>query len=598
MIVKDEEKFLEHCLDSVRHFVSEIILVDTGSRDRTREIGRSLGARIYEHSWENDFSKHRNQSIQYAHGDWILWLDADEALEPGGDQRLQAAVCLPGTDGLLVTMVCYFDNRSRVSWNNSLKLFKNKQGIHFEGTVHNQVKGVKAISFCPVKFFHYGYDQGPQVVQNKFMRTSALLRQAIQKEPGNFRHHHDLAVALASQYRFSQALDSGLKAIELYHKNHESDPNILWTYFVTASANYNLDRLSEARSLAEAALKINPCHLDSFYVLALVQARQKNRAGFEQAYKQFMEWRLHYESFPEHLGSIVINTIGEKWRLDLEYGALLLDEGLKSEAVRLFSESCTQAPDPSKAYQLAGQLCRMRHALDSAGEFFDQAGSAGLASAAVQYEKAQLKQAAGQESVFRTMLSDLLEKKELSMEPQTMVSLAADALKLGHYTKAESLLHEGISQGFENAAVCTLLALALKYQGKVQEAVDWNLKALEYIENDQDALVNLGHLYYEQKNWRTSCDYYQRALKTNPNQADVLLRLSLIALMDQDLETCIQYCDRLLNVLDVPHDLVIDSFRDVAQVYRWISEALVKQNKKTLAAEALILASGLDAANP
>jgi hypothetical protein len=78
----------------------------------------------------------------------------------------------------------------------------------------------------------------------------------------------------------------------------------------------------------------------------------------------------------------------------------------------------------------------------------------------------------------------------------------------------------------------------------------------------------------------------------------VLLRLSLIALMDQDLETCIQYCDRLLNVLDVPHDLVIDSFRDVAQVYRWISEALVKQNKKTLAAEALILASGLDAANP
>ena len=78
LIVKNEEEFLPQCLESIKDVVDEIIVVDTGSTDRTVEIAKSFGAKVYHHAWENDFSKHRNQSIGYASSDWIFILDADE----------------------------------------------------------------------------------------------------------------------------------------------------------------------------------------------------------------------------------------------------------------------------------------------------------------------------------------------------------------------------------------------------------------------------------------------------------------------------------------------------------------------------------------
>lgn len=78
MIVRNEETLLPRCLQSIQGIADEIIVVDTGSTDRTIEIGRRFGAKVYHHPWENDFSKHRNQSLSYATMDWVLVLDADE----------------------------------------------------------------------------------------------------------------------------------------------------------------------------------------------------------------------------------------------------------------------------------------------------------------------------------------------------------------------------------------------------------------------------------------------------------------------------------------------------------------------------------------
>src|SRR4030066_756382 len=81
MIVKNEEKFLAQCLKSIKDAVDEIIIVDTGSTDNTVEIAQSFGAKVYHHPWRNSFSEARNHSLSYATCDWILQIDADEALE-------------------------------------------------------------------------------------------------------------------------------------------------------------------------------------------------------------------------------------------------------------------------------------------------------------------------------------------------------------------------------------------------------------------------------------------------------------------------------------------------------------------------------------
>ena len=82
MIVKNEERFLGQCLASVKDIADELIVIDTGSTDRTVEIAREHGAQVGNFEWCNDFAAARNASIAPATGDWILFLDADEELSP------------------------------------------------------------------------------------------------------------------------------------------------------------------------------------------------------------------------------------------------------------------------------------------------------------------------------------------------------------------------------------------------------------------------------------------------------------------------------------------------------------------------------------
>jgi tetratricopeptide (TPR) repeat protein len=88
MIVRDGEAHLPSCLASVRPFVQEIVIADTGSTDRSIEIARSFGARVIEVPWEDDFSKARNASLAEVRSDWVLSLDADERLDPSEALRL------------------------------------------------------------------------------------------------------------------------------------------------------------------------------------------------------------------------------------------------------------------------------------------------------------------------------------------------------------------------------------------------------------------------------------------------------------------------------------------------------------------------------
>lgn len=78
MIVKDEEEALPGCLESVRGLVDEIIVVDTGSKDRTPEIAKKYGAKVFSFRWINDFAAARNESLRHATGDYIFWLDVDD----------------------------------------------------------------------------------------------------------------------------------------------------------------------------------------------------------------------------------------------------------------------------------------------------------------------------------------------------------------------------------------------------------------------------------------------------------------------------------------------------------------------------------------
>jgi len=98
MIVKNEEATLAHCLESVKSLVDEMIIVDTGSSDRTIDIAREFGAQIYHFKWCDDFAAARNESLKFCKGDWVLILDADEAIDPLDHKKIINACKNPWAD--------------------------------------------------------------------------------------------------------------------------------------------------------------------------------------------------------------------------------------------------------------------------------------------------------------------------------------------------------------------------------------------------------------------------------------------------------------------------------------------------------------------
>ncbi len=90
MIVRNESAHLADCLGSVADLVDEIVVVDTGSTDGTRDLAARFGARVYEFTWVDSFAAARNESLRHATGDWIFWLDGDEFLDEENRLKVKA----------------------------------------------------------------------------------------------------------------------------------------------------------------------------------------------------------------------------------------------------------------------------------------------------------------------------------------------------------------------------------------------------------------------------------------------------------------------------------------------------------------------------
>ncbi|MBE9491262.1 MAG: tetratricopeptide repeat protein, partial [Bacteroidetes bacterium] len=160
MIVKNEEQHLGKCLMSVKPVVDEMIVVDTGSTDRTMDIARAFGARVYDFKWTNDFSEARNFSISKASGDWILVMDADEVISPTDYDSLRKIVrrsspksaaylfetrnytVLVNTVGWVPNNGRYEEEQAGTGWHpsNKVRLFSNDSRIKFENPVHELVE--------------------------------------------------------------------------------------------------------------------------------------------------------------------------------------------------------------------------------------------------------------------------------------------------------------------------------------------------------------------------------------------------------------------------------------------------------------------------
>ncbi|MHC1728117.1 MAG: glycosyltransferase [Syntrophobacteraceae bacterium] len=220
MIAKNEAERLPACLESVRGLVDEIILVDTGSQDKTREVALSHDARVISFPWKDDFAAARNESLRHATGNWIIFLDADEKLNPlGKDDCLRKAASTPGLDAFTVPIINWRpDGKTDSTLGRAVRFFRNFPGICFAGRVHETVEyfliQAGAISgHAPFEIEHFGYGLDPATIKTKYQRNLKLLQQELAEDPknANARYHLGLTfMALECEAEARRAFDQAL----------------------------------------------------------------------------------------------------------------------------------------------------------------------------------------------------------------------------------------------------------------------------------------------------------------------------------------------------------------------------------------------------
>jgi glycosyltransferase involved in cell wall biosynthesis len=186
MIVKDEEAMLPRCLAAVAEYVDELLVVDTGSTDRTIAIAESFGAKVLHHEWDGDFSAARNVGLDAATSDWLMYLDADEVLVEGEGPRLRELLGHTWREGIFLTESNHVGElQDGVAVQHAaLRLFKNHPDYRFEGRVHEQFAHrlpalAERVEYTQVRVEHFGYLGAVRDAKEKSRRNLELLERQV-----------------------------------------------------------------------------------------------------------------------------------------------------------------------------------------------------------------------------------------------------------------------------------------------------------------------------------------------------------------------------------------------------------------------------------
>jgi tetratricopeptide (TPR) repeat protein len=215
MIVKNEETFLDGALTSAGDVVDEMVVVDTGSRDRTRDIARSHGASVFEFPWNDSFSDARNESLRHVRGRWVLILDADERVVPGpGWRELRRRLEAVHDGRCFAVPIENRDLDDRVLETFApLRILPNDGSVCFRGRVHNRVELAASPGVVPrweaapaVRIVHYGYDPSVFEGRSKNERALPLILAELRERPHDKRYRFYHGRQLVSMHRFDDAI--------------------------------------------------------------------------------------------------------------------------------------------------------------------------------------------------------------------------------------------------------------------------------------------------------------------------------------------------------------------------------------------------------
>ncbi len=274
MIVKNEEEQLARCLRSVTPLVGEIIVVDTGSTDKTKEIAAVFGAKVFDFPWCDDFSAARNFSLSKASGGWILVLDADEVISVSDHRKFRALLEAEadGNCAFRIQTRNYTHHSNTIGWkpnsgeyqeeegggwfpSDKVRLFKNDPRICFVNPVHELVEpslekyGI-AVLGCEIPVHHFGKLHEAKT-KEKTKTYCDLGRNKLKKNRRSLAALRELAIQSSHLGRHDEST-------KLWREYLKRQPQSAEAYVNLGTAYWNRGRYREAIDCARQASRLNP----------------------------------------------------------------------------------------------------------------------------------------------------------------------------------------------------------------------------------------------------------------------------------------------------------------------------------------------------
>jgi hypothetical protein len=211
--MKNEEKNIVRFLEALKDLDVEIVLVDTGSTDRTVELVSGYDVNLYSYEWKNDFSDARNFCISKASNDNVLILDCDEFVKSFDNSALLKQIEeMPDHIGIIkIINLIQADTEKGAYFDNIPRIF-NRTIYHFEGKIHEQICFIDQNSktlqgyYAPVEIIHTGYIMDADVAEVKRQRNISMISSELEKDFSNPYLHFQLAQEYYNQGSYEEAL--------------------------------------------------------------------------------------------------------------------------------------------------------------------------------------------------------------------------------------------------------------------------------------------------------------------------------------------------------------------------------------------------------
>ncbi|SHI38708.1 glycosyltransferase [Lutispora thermophila] len=510
MIVKNEEKNIVNCLDRALKVVDEAIVVDTGSTDNTMKLlldnyGENEKVKIIQYEWENDFSKARNKSIEYATGDWILVLDADERIFCDRE-KLERFLESREDKAYIIPIYNIMDRYNIIISSTMIRLYKNENPM-YSGAIHEQifVNGRSYLgdiidgNIC--KIYHYGYTESVFKEKNKQDRNMSIIKNQIDENSEVSFHWYNKGVMEMCEGNYDTAIDDFIKAHKLSNKTRMAFHNDLVLRLLQCmlmEKKYKMAIEFIKNVVSDPIIGQIP---DIYYYWGIAHAKRKNYSLAVKNFKKAIDLGEYEKGITKYGAGSFLPKI--------EWAKVLLLEKKKEEAIAKYKEAVFDEHNVTRqGLEELKYLLREENRLEELNQLEkDLSSHKGSEGTSVNSELLSSED-------FYKFKNEIKDNIQLLIE-NGMIKEAKEAIK-----EYESIVGNDVD-------IFSIKGVVAMMEGDMKEAEMAFKEGLKIDETSFDLQYNLAYLYQMNGDNQMAIYHYEKAFKyaKEKNDADEIYRI-------------------------------------------------------------------------